>query len=165
MYCSRLYSPLATLEDCYISLAGVCRSLRVMNPVMQQSLRLRVNNATGRSGAACHVSNLNAVSTIRPHSTATQLPARTLDDYSRVASRLQPCRAPLTTLARATPEPVARTAREATPKGPSAVQGRQMLLERNSAESFKIAGVSFEGRQALVSAMQPGRSDCEQWCY
>ena len=42
------------------------------------------------------------------------------------------------------------------PKGPSALEGRKMILDFIPVESFKIAGVSFEARQDFVGNLQPG---------
>ena len=62
------------------------------------------------------------------------------------------------TVARAAPRPMGQKASPTKPKGPSAVEGRQLLLDNIPAESFKIAGVSFEGRQDSVSRLQPGET-------
>lgn len=51
-------------------------------------------------------------------------------------------------------------------KGLSAAEGRQLLVDSTPLESFKMTGVSFEGRQDLVSRLQPGDkaplSQCSQ---
>ncbi len=59
-------------------------------------------------------------------------------------------------MARAAPKPVGQQPIQPKPKGPSALEGRKMILDFIPVESFKIAGVSFEGRQNSVGSLQPG---------
>ncbi len=63
-------------------------------------------------------------------------------------------------VAQAVPKPMGQRSSPAKPQGPSAVEGRQLILESLPVESFKIAGVSFNGRQDLVGKLQPG--ECQE---
>lgn len=48
--------------------------------------------------------------------------------------------------------------------GLSAVEGRKQMLRSVPVESFKIAGVSFDGRQELVQQLQPGKAHVTLHC-
>ena len=61
-------------------------------------------------------------------------------------------------VAAAAPESQGRKAASAAPRGPSAEEGRKQMLQSIPVESFKIAGVSFEGRQELVQQLQAGKA-------
>ena len=75
--------------------------------------------------------------------------------HSSTAKRGQ-CSKRQLTRARAAPKPMGQQPSQSKPKGPSALEGRKMILDFIPVESFKIAGVSFEGRQDFVSNLQPG---------
>ncbi len=66
------------------------------------------------------------------------------------------CSKRLLTTGRAAPRPMGQQPMQAQPKGPSVLEGRKMSLDFIPVESFKIAGVSFEGRQDFVGNLQPG---------
>ena len=66
----------------------------------------------------------------------------------------------LTTLRHAERKPLDQQTSRLQPTGPSAIEGRQTLLATLPVESFKMVGVSFQGRQELVSVLQPGKPKC-----
>ena len=108
--------------------------------------------------ATCLVSR---VATPAPHSWALQaryLSAIGVPSLAR-NSTLAPKVRHRSAVAAAAPEPVRRKAASAAPRGPSAEEGRKQMLHSVPVESFKIAGVSFEGRQELVQQLQAGKAE------
>ena len=76
--------------------------------------------------------------------------ARQWQSYSR-------CVATMTrTAANSTNQQAPQQFENLSSKGLSAAEGRQMLVDSTPLESFKMTGVSFEGRQDLVSRLKPG---------
>lgn len=63
----------------------------------------------------------------------------------------------MSTMTHAAPK-AEQTIRTIRSTSPSPAMGRQMMFESLSLESFKMTGVSFEGRQELMLKLQPGNT-------
>lgn len=105
--------------------------------------------------ATCLVSR---VATPAPHSRALQARCLSAIGVPSLArnSILAPKVRHRSAVAAAAPEPVGRKAASAAP---TAEEGRKQMLQSVPVESFKIAGVSFEGRQELVQQLQAGEAE------
>ena len=106
------------------------------------------------SSQAKHIFDLHSVLRLRPGFPVSS-PQSSARASSFTAKRGQCTKRQLTT-ARAAPKPMGQQPSQSKPKGPSTLEGRKMILDFIPVESFKIAGVSFEGRQDFVSNLQPG---------
>lgn len=109
-----------------------------------------------------HLSSSQAKHSADLHSTPRLLTgsplssARSYGRASRFTAKTGHCTKRHLTTARAAPKPMGQQPSQSRPKGLSALEGRKMILDVIPVESFKIAGVSFEGRQDFVSNLQPG---------
>ena len=110
----------------------------------------------------CKTSLLSKRNDVRPqrahNSLVAVLPARNL--AGQVAGQWQThsrCMAMMAcTASQSTSQQAPQQSKHLTSKGLSAAEARQMLVDSLPLESFKMTGVSFEGRQDLVSRLRPG---------
>lgn len=96
-----------------------------------------------------------------PNPNVSVVPARNLAGHRKLHANLQTYGPRVAATARTAPPSTSQQApqqsKELRGKGLSAAEGRQLLVDSIPLESFKMAGVSFEGRQDAVSKLRPGK--------
>lgn len=92
------------------------------------------------------------------------VPSRNLASHRKLQTKLQTYGSRIAATARMAPHSTSQQApqqsKDLRGKGLSAAEGRQLLVDSIPLESFKMAGVSFEGRQDAVSKLRPGEEQC-----
>ena len=92
------------------------------------------------------------------------VPSRNLASHRKLQTSLQTYGPRVAATAHIAPHSASQQAppqsKELHGRGLSAAEGRQLLVDSIPVESFKMAGVSFEGRQDAVSKLQPGTEQC-----
>lgn len=131
-------------------------NLRTVQTGISQQLRICADLHRWGFGASRQVKSRRHVAG-RP-----ALSRHMLVGQDRSASQSKPHRhvQRLATFLHAERKPLNQRTGPVQPTGLSAIEGRQMLLAALPVESFKMVGVSFEGRQELVSALKPGKPEC-----
>lgn len=111
-----------------------------------------------RSASTC----LTSVGRQKAHNPSISVvPSRNLAGHRKLQTNLQTYGPRSAASARTAPHSTSQQApqqsKELHGTGLSAAEGRQLLVDSIPLESFRMAGVSFEGRQDAVSKLRPGK--------
>lgn len=136
----------------------LCRTWRAMTNGIHR------NFSAVRPASTCHCTSPRSYSShsssanLQSHkATVQRSSSSTRASKGQVTSHRQTYGQRVATMARAVPT-AQETTRTLRSTGPTIAEGRQMLLDSIALESFKMTGVSFKGRQDLVSKLHPGKA-------
>ncbi|KAL3163394.1 hypothetical protein ABBQ32_009776 [Trebouxia sp. C0010 RCD-2024] len=134
----------------------ITRTWRILTNGMHQHL------STLRLASTCHRipsrSHGSYSSTANWHShPVTALPGINFAGQGQLTHQRQTYGQRMSTMTHAAPK-AEQTIRTIRSTSPSPAMGRQMMFESLSLESFKMTGVSFEGRQELMLKLQPDQA-------
>ena len=128
----------------------VLRPIQTLSPVLSHALTRRPHcSITQQHGSRLHARCASRTFTLPQPACSSRRPTRALCTASAAYDEAG-------TTSTASPAAAELSRQLAQEKPLSVVEGRERLRAAMPAEALRVAGVTFEGRQELVAALQPG---------